>query len=494
MATSHFSRRAYESSSFFLDKLITLSGKSDFEQIYLLGCCYYHNKEYPRVYHLLQKHNFLNYSLQTQVLAAQSMIAAKNYQECIKILSEPTQLKSDNSWLALKYLYLGKAYEAKENKQLAGENYTLALQSDSTCIEAFNSLIDKQLLASTQEQDLIINLCLKDTWLRDFYSSRLKSFNIMPKKVDVLENNVDVMLSAGTRLLASHKIDQAYELACKILREDPFLLAAVPLHCGCMAALGEIGELYNLSHNLVREYPESAAAWYAAGTYYYVIKKYEQARKFFIKSYKMEKDYLPAWIAYGHTYAAQDQSDQAMSAYRTVSRLFPGCYFASLYMGMEYLRTKNLRTALLSFELAKQVNDADPIVWNEIGVVLYKKQDFKSANEALVKALRLCDGVLHSTSETIMFNLAHTYRKLHLFDKAIEYYLKCIQFNSRCASTYSAIGLAYYLSNKVHDAVDAFNKALFLKSNDRFTNDLLYIALYECCEAPPVELDMEIAV
>ena len=51
-----------------------------------------------------------------------------------------------------------------------------------------------------------------------------------------------------------------------------------------------------------------------------------------------------------------------MSAYRTVSRLFPGCYFASLYMGMEYLRTKNLRTALLSFELAKQVNDADPIV------------------------------------------------------------------------------------------------------------------------------------
>ena len=54
----------------------------------------------------------------------------------------------------------------------------------------------------------------------------------------------------------------------------------------------------------------------------------------------------------------------------------------------------------------------DPIVWNEIGVVLYKKQDYGKANEVLKEALRLCDGVMHSTSETIVFNLAHTYRKL----------------------------------------------------------------------------------
>lgn len=491
LAKGHYDRRAFESASFFADKLITLTPKPTFDQIYLLGSCYYHNQEYPRVYHLLQKHNLLNHSLQTQVLAAQALISSKNFPECIKVLSEPAQNPSNPSWNALKHLYLGKAYEAKENKALAAENYSLALKSDPNCIEAFNSLIDKQLLNSSEEQDLILGLDLKDCWLKDFYYSRIKSFPVPGKKLLEIKGNVGVMLSLGTQLLASHKVDQAYELACKVMREDPYCLSAVPLHCGCMAALGEIGELYNLSHNLVREYPDSAAAWYAAGTYYYAIKKYELARKFFIKAYKLEKDYLPAWIAYGHTYAAQDQSDQAMSAYRTVSRLFPGCYFASLYMGMEYLRTKNLRTALLSFELAKKVNSADPIVWNEIGVVLYKKQDFKKANEVLMEALRLCEGVMHSTSETIMFNLAHTYRKMHQFDLAIEYYLKCIQLNSRCASNYSAIGLTYYLSNKVNEAVDAFNKALFLKSNDRFTNDLLYIALYECCESPPLDLEMK---
>ena len=490
LAKSHYDRRAFESASFFIDKLITLNNKPSFDQIYLLGSCYYHNHEYPRVYHLLQKHNLLNHSLQTQVLTAQALISARNYAECIKVLSEPAQHESSSAWKALKHLYLGKAYEAKENKVLASENYCEALRSDPTCIEAFNALIDKQLLNSTEEEALILSLDLKETWLKEFYYSRLKSFPVPGKKLAELAGNVSVMLSIGTQLLASHKVDQAYELACKIMREDPYCLAAVPLHCGCMAALGEIGELYNLSHNLVREYPDSAAAWYAAGTYYYTIKKYELARKFFIKAYKLEKDYLPAWIAYGHTYAAQDQSDQAMSAYRTVSRLFPGCYFASLYMGMEYLRTKNLRTALLSFELAKKVNSADPIVWNEIGVVLYKKQEFKKANEILTEALKLCEGVMHSTSETIMFNLAHTYRKMHEFALAIEYYLKCIQLNSRCASNYSAIGLTYYLSNRVNEAVDAFNKALFLKSNDRFTNDLLYIALYECCESPPIDLEM----
>jgi anaphase-promoting complex subunit 6 len=61
-----------------------------------------------------------------------------------------------------------------------------------------------------------------------------------------------------------------------------------------------------------------------------------------------------------------------MAAYRTASRLFPGCHLASLCIGMEYLRTNNLKTALLSFNEAKKVNGKDPLVFNEVGVVHYK--------------------------------------------------------------------------------------------------------------------------
>ena len=39
----------------------------------------------------------------------------------------------------------------------------------------------------------------------------------------------------------------------------------------------------------------------------------------------------------------------------------------------------------------------------------------------------------------------------------------------------------------MQEAVDCFNKALFLKSNDRLTNDLLYIALFEYSDMMPLD-------
>jgi anaphase-promoting complex subunit 6 len=65
-----------------------------------------------------------------------------------------------------------------------------------------------------------------------------------------------------------------------------------------------------------------------------------------------------------------------MSVYRTISRLFPGCYSAHLYMGMEYLRTNNLKTSLLSLHYAKEINSNDPLIYNEIGVIYYKQKEY----------------------------------------------------------------------------------------------------------------------
>lgn len=66
-----------------------------------------------------------------------------------------------------------------------------------------------------------------------------------------------------------------------------------------------------------------------------------------------------------------------MAAYRTAARLFPGCHLASLFIGMEYLRTNNLKTALLSFQEARKICDNDPLVFNEMGVVFYKQKGFE---------------------------------------------------------------------------------------------------------------------
>jgi anaphase-promoting complex subunit 6 len=38
----------------------------------------------------------------------------------------------------------------------------------------------------------------------------------------------------------------------------------------------------------------------------------------------LDGTFAPAWIGVGNAYAAQEEGDQAMSAYRTAARLFPG--------------------------------------------------------------------------------------------------------------------------------------------------------------------------
>jgi anaphase-promoting complex subunit 6 len=122
-----------------------------------------------------------------------------------------------------------------------------------------------------------------------------------------------------------------------------------------------------------------------------------------------------------------------MAAYRTADRLFPGCHKATLFIGMEYLRTNNLKTALMSFKDSLRINDQDPLVFNEIAVVYYKQKNYDAAKEELSRALSLChDSANNSqTYETILLNLAHCQRKLQEWDDAIETYHRCLQLNPK---------------------------------------------------------------
>ena len=83
----------------------------------------------------------------------------------------------------------------------------------------------------------------------------------------------------------------------------------------------------------------------------------------------LDRSFIYAWVGMAHSFAVQDESDQAMSIYRTIVRLFPGCSQAHLYMGMEYLRTNNLKTATLSLMKAKEINPTDPLIYSELGVI-----------------------------------------------------------------------------------------------------------------------------
>lgn len=64
---------------------------------------------------------------------------------------------------------------------------------------------------------------------------------------------------------------------------------------------------------LAEEYPDRAIAWFAVGCYYLCAGQYESARRFFGKATALDASFAPAWLGFGHAFAAQDESDQARS-------------------------------------------------------------------------------------------------------------------------------------------------------------------------------------
>ena len=45
---------------------------------------------------------------------------------------------------------------------------------------------------------------------------------------------------------------------------------------------------------------------------------------YFSKATTLDRPYGPAWLAFGHSFAAENEHDQAMAAYFTASQLMKG--------------------------------------------------------------------------------------------------------------------------------------------------------------------------
>ena len=57
-------------------------------------------------------------------------------------------------------------------------------------------------------------------------------------------------------------------------------------------------------------------AWYAVGCYYYAAGQHANARRYFGKATSLDDAFAPAWLAFGHAFSAQDESDQVWEELR----------------------------------------------------------------------------------------------------------------------------------------------------------------------------------
>lgn len=233
----------------------------------------------------------------------------------------------------------------------------------------------------------------------------------------------------------------------------------------------------------MENYSSHPVSWFTVGTYYFHCKKFEVARKYFQKAIKLDSSFLYAWIGMAHSFAVQDESDQAMSIYRSIVRLFPGCAQAHLYMGMEYLRTNNLKTATISLNKAREINPTDPLIYSELGVIHYKQKNYKEAKRCHQEALALCHpDSSYWVRETVLTNLAHACRKLREYKAAVGYLEQCVSLNSSNAQTYFSVAFIYHLSGQLNKAICFYHKSLKFKHDNQFAQEMLQRALTDASE------------
>ena len=133
----------------------------------------------------------------------------------------------------------------------------------------------------------------------------------------------------------------------------------------------------------------------------------------------MDMRFVPAWIAYGHTFSNVEESDQAMAAYRNAIRLQPGSHLGQLFMGMEHIHSGNLLLAFDFITKSQHICPFDPLVYNELGVIAYKMKRYGEALKYFQQAMRYSPSTVDSNEhwEFPIFNYANTLRKLKRYSE-----------------------------------------------------------------------------
>jgi len=460
-------------------------------------------------------------------LAAQCLFNLEQYNDCIHLLESLIVFDRNDSLaissaisrakiffgtmppnqinvIASIYSIVGRCFDLLDNGPNAICAFKIAIKIDAACIEVVDYITVNGLLSKADKHNLFFevsnNFNADRDWLEGYYRFQL------------LEDLSDEDATAGTtsangmifseyvpsamvlvrraeRLFEMQYPTEAYRLARQAYTLDPFDTRGLLVYIASMVELSLKAELFYLGHELANNYPKLAISWYAVGCYYYICKKLEMAQKYLQKATKLNKRFARAWIALGHVLAAQEESEHAISAFRTASRLLPGDHRPLIFLAKELVRTNYLPLALNYLNAALEISPQNPIILNEMGVIYLKQDKMQLAYDHLSRAVatlqsndtRRGDGIPKvagdSCQEDIYGNFGTCLRRWKRYDEALQWYQLCLASNPSSAGTHANIGFTLHLSQRFDEAIDSYHKALALQPTFTFCSEMLCRAM-----------------
>ncbi|KAI4133797.1 MAG: hypothetical protein LQ347_002053, partial [Umbilicaria vellea] len=403
--------------------------------------------------------------------------------------------------------YLRGICYAKQNAfDRAKECYKDAVRIDVQCFEAFDQLMKNSLLSPDEEWAFLDSLDFDSISAEDpsvaqeaaqfakmLYTTRLSKYKNPTDFTNATEtlsthynlaSNPDLLLSKAELLFTQCRFKEALSITTSILSTDEYNFAIYPLHLACLHELAETNTLFLLSHRLADLHPEEPCTWLAVGVYYLSIGRIAEARRFFSKASMMDPHFGPAWIGFAHTFAAEGEHDQAISAYSTAARLFQGTHLPQLFLGMQNLQLNHMTLAQEYLNAAHQLCQTDPLLLNELGVVFYHQDHLDYAISIFERALHIARNIDSDPKAWIATraNLGHAYRRQRKWEPALDEFEEVLRQGGRDAGIFCAKGLVLLEMGRTADAIVAFHEALAVSPQDPIATDLLAKALEENSE------------
>lgn len=279
------------------------------------------------------------------------------------------------------------------------------------------------------------------------------------------------------------QINNAYEICKKILDQNQFHFETILIYSEILIEKEEISELFSYSSKLAENFPDHFATFHIFGMYYFYLKKYDAARRYFNKAIHLNNYSLQTWLMLGHTYAAQEESDPASNVYRSCLKLFPNSHLPHMYIGMEYLRINNLKTAAISFNHAKKIAGENPMIYNEIGCIYLKQKKYEQAKKSFKKALKCCQANgINWLKHSILNNLANVHRKDKEYTTSIQYYEQSLALCPNDPSVLFSLAFCYNLTGELTKAAALYHKVVNKKYDSHFVNHMLSNCMVDLAE------------
>ncbi|KAM7198057.1 anaphase-promoting complex subunit cut9 [Naviculisporaceae sp. PSN 640] len=400
--------------------------------------------------------------------------------------------------------YLRGLCYAKQNAfDRAKEAYKDALRIDVQCFEAFSQLVKNSLMSPDEEDEFMSSMdftAIKApgddpvdedevaTYVQMLYHTQLSKyrnpqlFNTAIESLSThygLSQNADILLARADLLHTQCRFKDALAITQSILDDDKYNFAVYPTHLSCLYELKKTNVLFLIAHELADTHPEEPCTWLAVAIYYFATNKIAEARRYFSKASMMDANFGPAWIGFAHTFAAEGEHDQAVTAYSTAARLFTGTHLPQVFLGMQNHAMNNMTAAEEFLKTAYSLCRTDPLLLNEMGIVFYHQNKLEAAVQMFRGALKIAEEMDSDPHAWLgaRTNLGHAYRRLRMHQEALEEFDQVLRDGGKNAAVFCAKGVIYLDMGEADEAVTVLHEALAIHPQDPIATELLNKAL-----------------